>query len=420
MKIPSLIGLSITLSFSSMAFPAENLLPDKLPQWTLRADKSKLTNPDLIKVCIIYDTSNAGFFSSGELKTIIGETTVACKEKLLADVNTRTFYINFDPKADIPIAYNVPKVEVNCSPQIVYDFYSPCSSIFFHKLSEDSRNRRFSGYFFNKVLTEAKTIIALEEIIANRASERKKQLYDQYRKEFDEVKYLTDITRFETKYELNDPDNLIIKLYPLKHKLLLEKYRDDFRNASTASELLQFISTYADNDPESLIPIAEKKLATRKRQDQQAEQQEQKLRDITNQRDTEIKKQARLSYIKNLHATRIKNIIFDDSYSRSIVENYHIDCKLPDKRYMSLLNVLLYAAKNIHDAGGDSSFNVTNRNKSIRVYHTISKQGRTLVNNEIYLEINQWGDIRFLGVQPVAILTQCINTTNPIWNMPND
>lgn len=265
--------LSIMLAASLInfeTFAAVHSLGDT--KWSL----SFSNNPtgDLLNVCLYRDKSTAGFFSLGDKKTRIGFDVVPCEERLVADIDKRIIYFNFDPGTTKP-----EDREIYCgSMQLTNDpdrgRYSPCTSRFFYAPADSSR----SSYrvlplvnFIETITVEYASIEILEQEFDKhekmklliKLEKEKQRIYDErviYEEKYKSITTLDEIYLFESQYNNSDYANLIPKLATLKHQLEIKKYNNQFQNAKSPNEIQSFIAEYETKDFDGLIPEAKKRL----------------------------------------------------------------------------------------------------------------------------------------------------------------
>ena len=262
-------------------------LPAYATSW--RFEYSLPAGSNLVNICLSKDSSQSGFFSSGNWVTSLGKSGGSCKERLIADLDRGSIHPDFDVSADWPRTMKEGRSHFGClSAQTISSLgYSPCVSAFYSSSPDPKdRNRYFSLDSFENVLRQAKTIEALDSVVskmadlktaqeARKTEAERERKYLAYTKEFESSKSLEAITAFEKQYRDNDPDNLIPKLEPLKLQLETKQYQDRFASAKSSSELQSFISDYESKDPDHLTPQAKKRLAVALKAEQ-AEQEKRK------------------------------------------------------------------------------------------------------------------------------------------------
>jgi hypothetical protein len=229
----------------------------------------------LSDICLYREKSTSGWFSLGNKKTRIGFDLEQCEERLVADLDNRVLYFNFDSGTTKPNGR-----EIYCgSMQLTNDpdkgRYSPCTSRFFSQPSDSSRSsyRVFSFNNFVQMIRDEyasidildKEYLKNEKIkISDKLKNESEKLIEEkriYLAEYESIKNLDQIYAFENQYRNSDTDNLIRKLEPLKLQLETKQYQDRFDAAKSSSELQSFISEYESKDPDRLIPEAKRRLA---------------------------------------------------------------------------------------------------------------------------------------------------------------
>jgi len=132
------------------------------------------------------------------------------------------------------------------------------------------------------------------------------------------------------------------------------------------------------------------------------------------------------NYILELRKKYASRIIYEDAYARKIAQDFDIDCKARDGRYLPLENVLL-ATISAHDElltkGKNSSNNsftirVVSRGDDVRVYDEAVIGGDHI--SMVRFEINKWGEIRSPTHKLEATRNSCFGSYGPIWVVPGN
>lgn len=70
----------------------------------------------------------------------------------------------------------------------------------------------------------------------------------------------SNIERFVSQYQGNDPEGLIPQAQARLQQAQLEQYRDTYKAAATRMDFSSFVDTYSKNDPDNLVPSARKRI----------------------------------------------------------------------------------------------------------------------------------------------------------------
>ncbi len=65
-------------------------------EWRI-AKGNPVWGAQLLQVCLFRDKTRTGFFSFGEWKSKIGDSSTDCEEKLIADLEKKLLYFDFSP-----------------------------------------------------------------------------------------------------------------------------------------------------------------------------------------------------------------------------------------------------------------------------------------------------------------------------------
>lgn len=270
-----------------------------------------------------------------------------------------------------------------------------------------------------------------DELLAKRDEARAKAEAERARSEylsaFRSANSLERIAAFETKYRDNDPDEMISKLSEVKEKLIYVKYRADYAAAKSSVELSKFASDYAEKDPDRLVQDAKKQIPQVQKQEQIAMQQaerkrleEQRQQEKTARQASIDKDKNRLQYIQRLHSKYSGNIVADSPEGRRIMETFKIPCKVPDGRVLPLKHALYASMAQIDGMGGKMLMHIQNRGPNVRIYAETYKDGKPLGEPTLYYQLNEWGELRPVGIRSEAVLNACVGSQGPIWLMPGE
>lgn len=282
---------------------------------------------------------------------------------------------------------------------------------------------------------EGEGVSKLEELRANLMFEQKKQsaqaeadrVRASYLADFEGANALSKIQAFETKYRENDPDALIPKLAPQKEKLRYEAYRSTYANSKTSADMSKFVSDYATYDPDRLVGEAKKKVAQLQKQEQLEQQRlekqhqdEQRQNELAAKQSAADKDKNRLQFIERLHAKYSGNLVADRDEGRRRVANFKINCKTPDGRVLPLAHALYASMAEIDGVGGKLIFNIKSRGQQVRVYAEPYRNGKIFGEPQLYYLLNEWDELRPVGITTEAVINTCFGSHGPLWLMPGE
>lgn len=249
----------------------------------------------------------------------------------------------------------------------------------------------------------------------------------EYLASFEGADSLAKIQAFETKYAGDDPDELIPKLASKKERLKYEEYRTAYASAKTSSDMGKFVGEYASYDPDRLVGEAKKKVGQLQKQEQveqqrleKQRQEEQRQKEAAARQAAADKDKNRLRYIGQLHAKYAANIVSDSDEGRRQVMGYKINCKVPDGRVLPLAHALYASIAQIDGMGGRLVFRIKSRGQQVRIYAETFKNGKMLGDPELYYQLNEWGELRPIGLTTEAVLNACVGSHGPLWVMPGE
>lgn len=128
----------------------------------------------------------------------------------------------------------------------------------------------------------------------------------------------------------------------------------------------------------------------------------------------------RLKYISNFRKKYSASIYSEDAEAYRIVSGFDIDCKLQDRRFLPLLHVLYATAGEAEGMGGELKFYLQRRVGEVRIYSELRNNGKMLREPTLNYQINDWGELRPVGISAEALLNGCIGSYGPIWLFPGE
>lgn len=124
------------------------------------------------------------------------------------------------------------------------------------------------------------------------------------------------------------------------------------------------------------------------------------------------------SYGEALNKKFGSRLTYTSQFARQVVEGFDIDCKARDGRSLPLRNVLLAVLKETdHYPKLWLTFRVEARGRTVRVYE-VANTPKGPDWEKVYLEINEWRELRLNAVRPEAVLNACFGSFGPIWSLP--
>ena len=121
-------------------------------------------------------------------------------------------------------------------------------------------------------------------------------------------------------------------------------------------------------------------------------------------------------YIANLRAKYGHRLHFQSAEAERIVRSFNINCRVPDGRYLPLINVL-YArlAEATSDRMWQESF-VQSRGGEVRVIDVLRGPGLNSDEGQVSFEVDKWGELHVHGITTEAVLNTCFGSYGPIWH----
>ena len=279
------------------------------------------------------------------------------------------------------------------------------------------------------------------ELVQARDATQQKADADEWRErylaDFTAATTLPAILEFEKGYTGKDPDGLIARLAATKAELQQKQYRDEYQQAQTPARLSEFIARYQDSDPDKLVPeAAKRKLLAEKSEaltKQGAEKKErlvpQRLesRRVEEARRTKQlasqgaadRERSRLQFISDLQKYAAR-IVAQTPQAFKLVAAYKIDCQASDRRELPLLNVLYASMRAFERDGVESWYHLQNRGSQVRIFIEARKNGKSLGDPTLAYELNEWGELRPVGITTEAVRNTCFGSYGPIWLMPGE
>ncbi|KWV73392.1 hypothetical protein [Pseudomonas fluorescens] len=121
---------------------------------------------------------------------------------------------------------------------------------------------------------------------------------------------------------------------------------------------------------------------------------------------TSDKKITRANYLLGKYGDRLH---FSSSQARSVVEDFEIDCRVKDGRYLPLLSLLLARVSEMQHEGAWMETIVQQRGDEVRVYDQIKRRDGTTFEPILALELNRWGELIPISIRSEAILNACFD-----------
>lgn len=291
-------------------------------------------------------------------------------------------------------------------------------------LQRDTLRQALRGDSLAKLDTLHKILKSEKEAAAVASSIKRER--SRYLAAYEEANTLKTIQDFERTYADNDPDGLITKLASEKVIIEHNTYLEMHANSISSTQLQTFIDTYSDQDPDGLVIQARKRLTTIKKQEQLTQQtNEKKAREevvkekISSRKNTLNRDAERLKYIRGLHQKYANRITAESAEGYRIVSNFRIDCGADDGRVLPLIHALYASIDTLEHMGAKMKFYIQNRGSQVRIISNASQNGKPM-GEQLYYEINQWGELHAHAIRQEAVLNACYGFQGSIWLMPGE
>lgn len=124
------------------------------------------------------------------------------------------------------------------------------------------------------------------------------------------------------------------------------------------------------------------------------------------------------AYIQKLRKQYSSRITFQTPYARQTIENFDLDCRSRDGRYLPLMNVFLAKLEALDQKEGWLTIYVANLGSEVRVYDKLIQADGKEIHSAVAFEIDRWGEIRSPNGKLEALMNACFGSYGPIWRQP--
>lgn len=124
-------------------------------------------------------------------------------------------------------------------------------------------------------------------------------------------------------------------------------------------------------------------------------------------------------YIQNLKRKYSSRLKYEGSYALGAIQNFKLDCRASDGRYLPLENVLLAKLASMDEKHAWLVIRADSRGDDVRIYDDLVGADGRVMNSTVSFELNKWGEIRSKGARMEAVLNSCFGSYGPIWVVPN-
>ena len=123
-------------------------------------------------------------------------------------------------------------------------------------------------------------------------------------------------------------------------------------------------------------------------------------------------------YMTGLKKKYVNNISFSSAQAFDIVEDFEIECRSNDGRYLPLINVLYSQIESLTSGSNTVKMNVVNHGEEVRIYETLVGKDGPNSKPVLDFEINEWHELHAVGFWMEAVLNSCYGTYGHIWVTP--
>lgn len=120
---------------------------------------------------------------------------------------------------------------------------------------------------------------------------------------------------------------------------------------------------------------------------------------------------------EELQAKYGKRLRFSTDMARRMVYGFDIDCEFNDGRYLPLTNLLLMRLSLMDEPKLWVVTSVDLRGSTARITDTAMNSSGPL-ESQLIMEINQWDELRLIGISAEAIRNACSGYWGKIWRLP--
>ncbi len=142
------------------------------------------------------------------------------------------------------------------------------------------------------------------------------------------------------------------------------------------------------------------------------EEEDAKRNRLQNERDAATRS---AKYVDELRTKYGRSLKYGSPAIEKYIGKFNIDCKIV-ARYVPLRNILLARIAQFNASGENSMTTfVLSNGRNLRIFDQIQLKGRAKFEPTLAFEINDWGELRGVGISSEAILNTCFGSFGPIW-----
>lgn len=151
----------------------------------------------------------------------------------------------------------------------------------------------------------------------------------------------------------------------------------------------------------------------------QAEIEQERARRAEEERLAKIEFEKKHAYEIKLRAKYADKVSYRTDYAKKVVENFNIDCRFPDERYLPLVNVLYASAALTANQKVWGAFTADSRGDEVRIYQTLyAKGGKAISDPALVYIVDSWGELHLRGgIRPEVIGATCAGSLGKIWRV---
>lgn len=113
-----------------------------------------------------------------------------------------------------------------------------------------------------------------------------------------------------------------------------------------------------------------------------------------------------------------KRLTFKTEMARHIVYGFNINCEFPDGRYLPLVNLLLTRLRSMDTPELWGVTSIDSRGRTVRITDVVMDKKKGPVGSQLVMVINDWGELRLMGITADAVRNACSGYWGKIWRMP--
>lgn len=119
------------------------------------------------------------------------------------------------------------------------------------------------------------------------------------------------------------------------------------------------------------------------------------------------------TYARELHPRYASRLRFASADARAVVSSSNIDCSMPNRRRVPLINVLYATLAAMDSEKAWLTYDVDSRAGEVRIYESASGPNGPLSPRIVSMTINEWGELITERVE--AVRNTCLGSYGRIW-----